>query len=222
MSALPHDDDYNSDEDDDYVPPADDELPSEDEVDLKFRESPEKELKISESQLKAAEDDWDDFLNSSDDPKKTESKPSPSNTQTDSSNASTDDVKPSPDEPSSTTSTSETSKPDRKRKIVETFDFFGEEVTREREVDEKTAAEFEAKKARQEAAKKSTPKTVVVGGLDAVLKKNATKKQNMTIFDKTGLDWNKYVKADEKLKTSLEQYGKSTANVLDKLNFIKK
>uniref|UniRef100_A0AC34GIY3 Uncharacterized protein n=1 Tax=Panagrolaimus sp. ES5 TaxID=591445 RepID=A0AC34GIY3_9BILA len=56
----------------------------------------------------------------------------------------------------------------KKRKIVEVYDFFGENVTREREVDEEEAKKIEERKAK--AAEKK-PKYLRVQGIEALIKK---------------------------------------------------
>lgn len=102
----------------------------------------------------------------------------------------------------------------RKVQITETRRFAGREieVTRLVEQDSKEAAEA-AKKAAQAQSLKAS-------GLDSLLSQYQ-KKKNVSVLDKTRIDWQQYKKTADGVEEELEEYKKSDKRYLDKVAFLK-
>uniref|UniRef100_A0A914Z6L3 Craniofacial development protein 1 n=1 Tax=Panagrolaimus superbus TaxID=310955 RepID=A0A914Z6L3_9BILA len=197
-------DDYLSEDDEDYCPTANEEA----EADAALKEfglstNDQDEVGTSKTFKLDPEVDkmWDDFLVASE-PKKSLFAPE-----------SDEEI----EETKSDTGKSEEANNGGKRKIVEVYDFFGENVTREREVDEEEAKKIEEKKAK--AAEKK-PKYLRVQGIEALIKK-IDKNPKMTIVEKSHVDWQRHVKK-QKLEDDLQKYDKSKSSFLDNAKFAQK
>lgn len=163
-----------------------------DKLEYKFVFSDEKEKKPQENEEKKKKDDdiWADFM------KDTGFKPKGSQSQ-----ASTPVTKPKPVESAA--------KPAQKKeevvKVVEVFDFAGEEVRVEKEV-RSDSAEARLLKKPDEATKSGGPPRR--GGISASSALSfLTKKQKITTLEKTKLDWDKF-KREENIEEELSTHNK--------------
>ncbi|ETN81282.1 hypothetical protein RB195_006069 [Necator americanus] len=101
--------------------------------------------------------------------------------------------------------------------ITEVFDFAGDEVKVQRTVTAEEAKEIEAREKRKENEKMKKPpqKRLGLGGALTLL----AKKPKMSVLDKSNLDWNSF-KEENNLKEELETFNRGKNGYLDKMNFL--
>ncbi|XP_045602875.1 craniofacial development protein 1 [Procambarus clarkii] len=199
-------------------------------------EEQDKELKaVNEEQNKKKTDDiWADFLAD------VEDKPSPPPKPKSSSWAALLGNKKSPSSSNKITSKQETSlnrsevkkndapvKPSTV-KITQVFEFAGEEVRVEKEVDADSAEAKAALTSLKSGAANDSKSTVPglggtkrPGGLSSVVGLLDNKKQKLTTLEKTKLDWSSF-KSEEGLNEELEKHKKSKDGYLDKKAFLER
>lgn len=118
--------------------------------------------------------------------------------------------------------TEETPAKSNKVKITKVFEFAGEEVRVEREVDANSAeAEVALGNSSSESVKETNKGTKRPGGFSSILGMIDKKKQKLTTLEKTKLDWNNF-KAVEGIDEELESHKKSKDGYLEKQDFLER
>ncbi|KAK8740445.1 hypothetical protein OTU49_002912 [Cherax quadricarinatus] len=113
-------------------------------------------------------------------------------------------------------------------KITQVFEFAGEEVRVEKEVDadsaEAQAALASPVSGAADGSKSTTPGSGVPkrpSGMSSIVGFLDSKKQKLTTLEKTKLDWNSF-KSQEGLEEELEKHKKSKDGYLDKKEFLER
>ncbi|KAI6178611.1 Bucentaur [Aphelenchoides besseyi] len=208
-------DDYQSDEDEDYVIP--DNAPPEDENEV-YRIKADEETK-EQKLTKNADDLWAEFLGE---------------TNTDTSQQSTDSPSTSNEQRDPTTSVekTETSNDDTKRKSVETTDDLFDKLKEEKSEnvnnnsvdsftlakDPKNESDNLTKNPQATATKRPWTRTAKSSGLDSAISFIKRSKKG-SVLDKTKKDWDKFV-TDKSIKEELESHNRSQNSYLDQQNFL--
>ncbi|XP_022659335.1 craniofacial development protein 1-like isoform X2 [Varroa jacobsoni] len=114
-----------------------------------------------------------------------------------------------------------TSGTSNKIKVTQVFDFAGQKIEVEKEVDKNSK---EAKQILAEQSKKSDEKKLLVrpkvgGGLSTIVSGLLNKKNKMSIFQKTQLDWDNFTK-EKNIKEELANYNKGKDGYLEKVAFL--
>ncbi|KJH53482.1 bucentaur or craniofacial development [Dictyocaulus viviparus] len=235
---IEHESDYNSSEDEDYVPEDEDDVdyPSGDEVDeindadaevLTTRRSRSDKNKSLGTSSKSAYDCADDggkddaeaafmALMAEEDPilKKRRFETARDSSSLAQRCESFDTM--ASTSSSSAQSVNPESKAEAKR-VTEVYDFAGDEVRVEREVTSEEAQEIEAREKRKENGKLKKPvqKRLSLGGALTLL----AKKPKMSILDKSNLDWTSY-KTENNLQEELETFNRGKNGYLDRMEFL--
>lgn len=163
-----------------------------------------------EEKKQTADDLWADFM------KDTGFKPK--NAKTESSNA-----QPKTQQSSSKTDTQKkdstvTEKQSAKVKITQLFEFAGEEVRIEKEVDASSAEARMLSKGTPETSK--SKKTGGLSGIGNVLSQLG-KKQKISTLEKTKLDWDRF-KKDENIEEEIQTYNKGKDGYLERQDFLER
>lgn len=103
--------------------------------------------------------------------------------------------------------------------VTDVFDFAGEEVKIERKVTTEELAERERKKKKKEDVQKKKP-TMKRTGFDAALNL-LNKKPKMSILDKTSLDWDSF-KTEANIADDLATHNRGKNGYLNKIDFLER
>ncbi|XP_050292696.1 craniofacial development protein 1 [Anthonomus grandis grandis] len=158
--------------------------------------------KVEEDQKKKADDLWADFMKDTGFKAKS-SRPSESQTS-----------KPKVENKPIVSSVS--NKPTNKVKVTQVFEFAGEEVKVEKEVDSNSAEARLLSKDTKPIARKSGG----LGGIGNVLSQLG-KKQKISTLEKTKLDWDRF-KKEENLEEELQTHNKGKDGYLERQDFLER
>lgn len=202
-------------------------------VEKEEEDESEKE-KDKEENKKKEESIWADFLADVEDKPSPPPKPKKSSwgallgNKKPSSSTDTTPAKPPP--PAKKENNKESSSKQEKVKITQVFEFAGEEVRVEKEVDA-DSVEAQAAKCSATLSSQSSGTTTKAlpgvggikrpGGLSGLVGLLDSKKQKLTTLEKTKLDWNNF-KSDEGIDEELEKHKKSKDGYLDKQAFLER
>jgi len=169
-----------------------------------------------EETKKKADDLWADFM------KDTGFKPKNAKTECSSTNQK-NNLDPNKPDGQQKTEKKETDKSSNKVKITQIFEFAGEEVKVEKEVDAHSAEARLLSSKRLPETSQQNKASRSKGGLSGIgnVLSQLGKKQKISVLEKTKLDWDKF-KKDEDIEEELQVHNKGKDGYLDRQDFLER